>query len=88
MLEFKDTRWDIKAFYVFIIKKHSTKHKLPLPLFFTSHFFTSNLFTYLRTSHSNQLSMVTPHNNQLVVQNDSAHKNQMVGNVSVLVAFL
>ena len=58
-------------------KKGLTKTQIATALFFKPHFFTSKLFHNLGASH-----------NKLVVQNDSAHNNQLVGDVSVLFAFL
>jgi hypothetical protein len=71
--------WDIKAYYVFIIKNRSTKSQIVNALFFKLK------HTNLGTSYNSQLSMVTPHNkNGGMALNDSAHNNQLVDNASVL----
>ena len=51
MLKFKETRWDVKAFFVFIIKKGSTKTQIVTALFL-SHTFSHQRFFIIWEHHT------------------------------------
>ena len=57
IFKFKEARWKIIGFYVFIIKSILLQHILSLQLIFKSLLFPSNLFTDVETLHNNQLIM-------------------------------
>ena len=74
----------LRYFMIFVTKKSiQLKCKLSLSLIFKPYFFTSNSFTNLG-HHATIKCQWEHHAPKLVVQNDSAHNNQLVMNVSVL----